>query len=167
MKGLTEMSLDSEARQAIADSLAAIDLMRELLDDQRRSLEAALVDRRPVASFPADQPRRRGRKGPPTTLSITIDGQNMTERQAAIGLVRAIVFIGLDRVGNLGLRLGGQPLIVRGALPNGRGYHQSGEYWIATHSDTAEKRGILEQICRRLSLRCSVRQVMRHSQLAA
>ena len=166
------MSLDSEARKAIADSLAAIDLMNELLNDQRRSLEAALrVDKElgqtPVTSIQAHGYRRQHRKGPPTTLSISIAGQNISESHAAIGMVRAIELIGLSRVEGLGLKLGGQPLIVRGAQPNGRAYHRIGAYWIATHSDTAEKRNVLEEICRRLGLTCSVQQVMRRSQLAA
>ena len=84
------MSLDSEARKAIADSLAAIDLMNELLNDQRRSLEAALrVDKElgqtPVTSIQAHRYRRQHRKGPPTTLSISIAGKNISESHAAIG----------------------------------------------------------------------------------
>jgi hypothetical protein len=82
-------------------------------------------------------------------------------------MVRAIEFIGPARIEGLGLKLGGQPLIVRGAQPSGRGYRGRGGYWIATHSDTAEKRNVLEEICRRLGLSCSIKQVPRYLQVAA
>jgi hypothetical protein len=82
-------------------------------------------------------------------------------------MVKAIELIGPDRVQGLGLRLGGQELVVCGVEPHGRGYHQRGEYWIATHSSTAEKRDVLQRICRRLGLTGSIQQVARHAPTAA
>jgi len=90
-----------------------------------------------------------------------VEGKTIAEPQAAAGMVRAIEYIGVARVASLGLRLGGQPLIVRGDEPIERGYHRSGEWWIATHSDTAEKRAILEEVCHRLGLSHSIQQVLR------
>jgi hypothetical protein len=112
------MILSSEAKQAIVDSLAAIDLMTELLKEQRRALEAALQrDQRAIETGgvrpSADGHRRHHHKGPPTTLNIRVDGHTISESQAAAGMVKAIGIIGPARVESLGLRLGGQPLIVR------------------------------------------------------
>ena len=161
------MSLDSESRRVIMDSLAAIGLIDELLNDQRQALEAILRCNKQIPptlgrSAPANQDGRHHRKGPPTTLRVSLDGQTITELYAAASMVRTIEFIGLARVERLALKLGGQPLIVRGAEPSGRGYHRSGTYWIATHSDTSEKRNVLEEICRRLGLSCSIEQIPRH-----
>ena len=158
------MSLNSGFKQAIADSLAAIDLTTELLEEQRRSLEGLLQrDQQPIQtsapSTPAVGHRRHHRKGPASTLIITIEGKTIAEPQAATGMVKAIEHIGPARLESLGLRLGGQSLIIQGAKPPGRGYRSSGSWWIATHSDTAEKRNVLEKICRRLGLSFSVRQV--------
>jgi hypothetical protein len=159
------MIVSSETKQAIVDSLAAIDLMTELLEEQRRMLEAALQpDQRPIeigARPSEDGHRRHHHKGPPTTLNIRIDGHTISESQAAVGMVKAIGVIGPARVESLGLRLGGQPLIVRGARRPRRGYHRCGDYWVATHSDTAEKRNVLEKICQQLGLKGSIEQVAR------
>jgi hypothetical protein len=84
------MSLDSETRQAIIDSLAAIDLIGELLNDQRQWFEAILSHDKQITptagrSSPANEHCRHHRKGPPTTLSISVNGQTITESQAAAG----------------------------------------------------------------------------------
>jgi hypothetical protein len=88
------MIVSSETKQAIVDSLAAIDLMTELLEEQRRMLEAALQpDQRPIeigARPSEDGHRRHHHKGPPTTLNIRIDGHTISESQAAVGMVKAI-----------------------------------------------------------------------------
>jgi hypothetical protein len=112
-------------------------------------------------SNPAAQPvqpthghRRQHRKGLATTLTITVEGKTTAEPQAATGMVKAIEILRLPVLSRLGPDWGGQPLVVRGGKPIGRGYHSSGQWWIATHSDSAEKRNVLEEICRRLGLSC-------------
>ena len=155
--------LTAESKRAIEDTLAAIDLINE----QRPRLEAALRrNQQPFdnggAQARAVGRRQHHRKGPPTTLAILIDQHTIMELKAATGMVKAIEFIGVDRVEGLGLKLGGQPLIVRGAQPPGRGYRRCGDCWVATHSDTAEKRNVLEEICQRLGITGSIRQVPRH-----
>jgi hypothetical protein len=161
------MSLDAKSKRTIENALAAIDLIVE----QRRALEAVL--RPDQQAIDIDRARdlvtgqqRQPRKSPPTTLAIRIDGYKISESHAAVGMIKAIELIGVHRVEDLGLKLGGQPLIVRGARPRGRGYHRSGACWVATHSDTAEKRNVLEDICKSLRLTLSVQQVPRHVSLA-
>jgi hypothetical protein len=156
------MSQDFEIRQALLDYQAAVDL---LLEEQRR-LEALMQSRSSTlaAPQPAGGHCRNHRKGPATTLVIKVEGKTIAEPQAAAGMVKAFEHIGVAHVESLGLKLGGQPLIVRGKLPPiGRGYQRTGEWWIATHSDTAEKRHILEEICQRLGLSHSIQQVLRTS----
>jgi len=162
------MNLDSEVKRAIADSLAAIDLVSELLGEQRRILEKMLQDEKQpneagVTTVSALRYHGYHGKGPPTTLSIEINGRSIAESQAATGLVKAIEFIGPDRVRGMGFKLGGRELVVSGVKPHGRGYHRCGDHWIATHSSTAEKRSLLESVCRRLALKASIQQVPRYA----
>jgi len=161
------MNRDSEIRQALLNCQTAVDLLLEEQKHLRDTLMQSLSNPAAQPVQPTHGHRRQHRKGLATTLTITVEGKTIAEPQAATGMVKAIENIGVARVESLGLRLGCQPLIVRGGKPIGRGYHSSGQWWIATHSDTAEKRNVLEEICRRLGLSCSIKQVFRHQQLAA
>jgi hypothetical protein len=164
------MNTDTEMRKVILDNQTAIDLMIEQLGILRRSLDGILVRVKPPlmpslangSPRPVGWRRRDHKKGPRTTLHILIDGFEIAEPQAKAGLMKAIEHVGVNRVYGLSSKLSGRPLIVRGMRPSEGAYHQCGEYWIATHSDTGEKRKVLEEICERLGLSHSIRQVNRN-----
>ena len=166
------MNRDPEIRQVILDSQAAIDLMVEQFGMLSRSLDGILALVKPMpspahTSQPFGRRRRRHKKGPRTTLHIVIDGSVFAEPLAKAGLMKAIEFIGIARVERLDCKLSRKPLIVRGLRPTEGAYYQIGEYWVATHSDTGEKRRVLEEICQRLRLSHSIQQILRNERLAA
>jgi hypothetical protein len=150
-------------KSTLEEVLAGIDLLNELRASLKNNLahESAMPTQgktsTPVKTF--DQGSRR--KSKPTTLIIEIDGQTIKKRKAKVAFVDAFKVIGVARVEGLDLRLGGRLLIVRDVRPKEGAYLQSGEYWVATHSDTAEKARVLQEACRRLNVPCSITQVPR------
>jgi hypothetical protein len=153
-----------EIENAIVNLETAVELVEEQLADLRRRLGASqIASARPASSAEGKRGHKSHRKSPPSGLYIVVDNRVIDEPYAADALVKAIELLRPDRVEKLGLRLGGQTLIAEGARPlGGRAYRRSGSYWIATHSDTDEKRSVIEEICRRFGLSCVARKRSRY-----
>jgi hypothetical protein len=150
------MRADSEIEKDIGQLEAAVELVEEQLAALRRRLSGTgrIASARPASA--------EGKKSPPSGLHITLGNQLIDEAYAADALVKAIELLGPARVKNLGLRLGGRALVVDAPPPGGRSYRRSGSHWIATHSDTDEKRVVIEEICRRMGLNCIARKRSRN-----
>jgi hypothetical protein len=158
------MVADPQIENAFANLKTAVGLVEEEIADLRRRLGGASqpASVRPASSAEGKRSRKPRSKSPPSGLYMVVDNRVIDEAYAVDALVKAIELLRPDRVEKLGLRLGGQALVVEGARPLGRAYRRSGSYWIATHSDTDEKRSVIEEICKRFGLSCVVRKRSRN-----
>lgn len=95
-------------------------------------------------------------KAPKTVLVVKFsDGTTIYEKFAAETFVSSLVKLGLERVEALKIQLSGLPLVSTRSstkYPSSR----SGRYFIVTHSSTAQKRAILEQVAKKLGESLSV-----------
>jgi hypothetical protein len=90
------------------------------------------------------------RKGPRKSLEVIHKGSPLRGRSAADVYSEALRIIGLARVAREPLTLSGEPLVSR--VPPTRAYRQFGDWYVATHSDTAEKHSVLVRLKERLNL---------------
>jgi hypothetical protein len=95
-----------------------------------------------------------GRKSPKTVLRITFpDGTAFDDHIAARSFVKAIEKIGIERVRNLGIQVGGGPLVANApSLRYGKSQHRLGDHYIMTLSSTKTKKDTLQQIAKKLGL---------------
>ncbi len=99
------------------------------------------------ANRPIDAtPTTRGR------LRVFIDGETIGKPTAAETFARAIAKIGIERVKTLHKRLSGIALIETQAAEDYHNQFRIGGYYICTHSNTAEKKRLLEEIGRTLDI---------------
>ena len=88
-------------------------------------------------------------KGPRKHLEVVIDGRKLAGRATDV-FVAALVEIGLERIAGQHITLSGQPLV--SDVPPSRSFRQRGKWYVATHSDTAEKHSVLVRLKERLGL---------------
>lgn len=93
-------------------------------------------------------------KGPRKRLVVVINNRTLTGTATDV-YVEALCEMGLERVAHLNMTLGGQPLVSE--KPSARAYRQCGSWYVATHSDTAEKHSVLERLQTRLALDMQIR----------
>src|SRR5688572_11827867 len=90
------------------------------------------------------------RKGPRKSLEVIRQGTILPGRTATDVYVECLQKIGLERVSKEPLTLSGVSLVSRDAPA--RAHRQFGEWYVATHSDTAEKHSVLVRLKERLDL---------------
>jgi len=85
------------------------------------------------------------RKGPRTTLRVTLSGRVFQRPTAAATMVDVIESLGVDRVRALGHRVSGMPLI---STEKHEKYGQMplGPFLVCTHSNTEAKKRLLERL---------------------
>lgn len=94
-------------------------------------------------------------RGPRTGLVVRLaDGTTICERTAADTFVRTLEALGIERVRALNLQVNRHPLV---ALERSESYNQteSGRYLVMTHTSTAAKQKMLQQIAK--ALRVSIK----------
>jgi hypothetical protein len=92
----------------------------------------------------------RYRKGPRKLLEVIYEAGPVPGRSATEVYAETLRIIGFDRVAKEPLTLSGEPLVSRDRPC--RAFRQFGEWYVATHSDTAEKHSVLVRLKQRLGL---------------
>jgi hypothetical protein len=95
-------------------------------------------------------PMTTHRKGPRKSLEATYEGRPIKGRTNADIYAEVLQRIGLEYVAKQPLTLSGEALVSRHA-PS-RASKKVGDWYIATHSDTAEKHSVLVRLKQRLGL---------------
>ena len=106
----------------------------------------------PLAPKGAKQLAGHHRKGPQTRLRVALDSRVIERPTAAETFATALELMGLERVAPLGKRLSGIALVSK--IP-GDGYQsqiRKGDWYITTHSDTADKKKLLQDIGAELNI---------------
>ena len=99
--------------------------------------------------------KKNGGKKPPTRLAVTMpDGSRIYQRFASETFADVIDRIGIEQIKSLNKRLSGHTLIST-SVPS-TGYTERGEYYIATRSNTATKKQIIEEIAAELGIAIQV-----------
>jgi len=81
-----------------------------------------------------------------------VDGVVISERTAAGTLVEALKKIGLERVSGLSLLVNGENLVSDQSSPKDYNEQRVGNFFVKTHSNTAQKKHHLERISEELGL---------------
>ncbi|QIG49466.1 hypothetical protein G5V57_18145 [Nordella sp. HKS 07] len=105
-----------------------------------------------VASLEGTLKERERPRGPKTILQVIYKGSPIIREHAADVLAEVIRKVGVDRVHTLNLKLGGLPLASKSMPPSDRGFRNVDGYFVITHASNADKKVVLEEIARRLSL---------------
>ncbi len=98
-------------------------------------------------------------RSPKTILRVLIYNTLIREKKAVITFVKTLERIGCDKVSTLKLSCCGMPLVSKdepaqnGNYPN---YKQLGDWYVITHSSTADKKQILDEVSQRLGFNMKV-----------
>ena len=95
-------------------------------------------------------------KAPKTVLVVKfLDGETLYEKVAADTFVQTIKKFGLEKVRQLEIEIN-RGLLVSKVKPERYQYYKEGDYFIVTHSSTAQKKDILEKIAAILNVPITV-----------
>lgn len=95
-------------------------------------------------------------KGLRKHLEVSVAGKRIAGRTATDVFVNALCEMGLERIAALASvpTLSGSPLVSLVGPP--RAFRRQGDWFIATHSSTAEKHSVLERVASRLGVQVHV-----------
>lgn len=102
-----------------------------------------------ITAPPAHAECRPHRKKWPTILRVSICGDTIEHREAAVTFTHTLRLLGLERVSKLGRYVRGVPLVSRSPAPKYQQTFAQG-WWITTHSSTSEKKEILDDLAEAL-----------------
>jgi hypothetical protein len=98
-------------------------------------------------------------KSPQTGLSVTFpDGNYICEKKAAFTFIFTLDKIGFNKIEDLNVTVRTLPLVSKQKInhPTYQEHFYNG-YWVVTHSSTAEKKEILENISKSLGLDINIK----------
>lgn len=89
-----------------------------------------------------------------TKLRVAVAGEVIEAKTGAMTFVLALERMGIEKISHIGLNLSGIPLVSREPRPTS-GYQSQtkiGPWYVTTHSNTATKKKILEELATMLSI---------------
>lgn len=104
-----------------------------------------------------DKPKiQRTTKNPISVLRVTLpDGRVWVDKIAENTFIRTLEYFGLSRVQQLGLEVGGQPLVSRTIEARRQKITPDG-YYISVNTSTQQKRSLLEKVARALGVKLKI-----------